>query len=299
MSSGLETRPTNGDAATSEPIVSVRDLSVEYTEGRPVVRAVQLTVHSGECFGIAGESGSGKSTLALAIAGLLPRRARIAAGSATVLGIPVTSLSRSERRGQLAGRIGSVFQNPATALNPSFRIGSQLRDAIRYQNRELSRADAARRVGEQLELVALDPAWSSAYPHELSGGMQQRVVIAMALAGQPRLLIADEPTSQLDATVQTEILELFVDLRRRFGLTLIVISHDLDVLAFLADRAAVMRNGQVLEVAPIEQLVRAPQNDYVRQLIELSARTREPSGRYLEFETAPPPAANDDAPLRR
>jgi ABC-type dipeptide/oligopeptide/nickel transport system ATPase component len=265
---GSRTRP-------SVPAVRARGLRVTYHTGHVALHDVDLVVHQGECLALAGESGSGKTTLAHSLAGLLPPDAELS-GTLELFGQPVgPHRKRSDRR-----LIGCVFQDPQTALNPAFRIGSQVADALRFSSDQLSRGAARRLVGQQLEFVSLDGSLADAYPHELSGGMQQRVVIAMALAGRPKLLIADEPTSQLDATVQRDVLRVLNDVRARLELTMVVVSHDLEVLTFMAERGCIMRNGEIIESGPMAQLIEAPNHPYTRSLVVLSDRARLPNGRY-------------------
>jgi ABC-type dipeptide/oligopeptide/nickel transport system ATPase component len=256
-------------------LLEVRGLTIAFPkEGvwRPVVRGVSLTIDRGEIFGLVGESGSGKTLTALAIPGLLPPAARLMAGSirlhgpegaTELLGLPPRELRRVR-----GGRVGLVFQEPATALNPAYTIGFQIVEAVRA-HRRLSRREARDEAVRLLDRVALADARRRLddYPHQLSGGQRQRVMIAMALAGGPDLLLADEPTTALDVTLQAQILELLEDLRTDLGLSVLLITHDLGVVAETCDRVAVMHAGEIVEAAAVETLLRAPAHPYTRELL--------------------------------
>ena len=232
------------------------------------VRGLSLEIGHGESLGFVGESGSGKSVTALAILRLLDPAARVT-GAIHFDGQDLLTLS-SEKMRRLRGReIAMIFQEPMTALNPVMPVGEQIAEAIRVHHRELSRRQVREAVLEAMEAVALpDPAKRYGdYPHQFSGGQRQRILIAMAIANRPRLLIADEPTTALDVTVQAQILELLADLRERFGLAMLFISHDLAVVSQVVDRVAVMRNGLLLETATREELFRQPLHPYTRSLL--------------------------------
>jgi peptide/nickel transport system ATP-binding protein len=217
---------------------------------------------------LVGESGSGKSVTALAILRLLDAAATVE-GRIAFEGRDLLALD-SEQMRRLRGReIAMIFQEPMTALNPVMPIGEQIAEAVRTHQRELSRSQVRARVIEAMHAVALPDAAGryGDYPHQFSGGQRQRILIAMAIANRPRLLIADEPTTALDVTVQAQILELLADLRRRFGLTMLFISHDLAVVSQVADRVAVMRGGLLLEEAPRAEIFREPLHPYTRSLL--------------------------------
>jgi len=254
----------------AEPLMTMRGLTVDFDTGPRFVRAlhgVDLEIRRGETLGVVGESGCGKSITWLAALGLLGANARTA-GSARfdgqdLVGMPPRRLNRIR-----GGRVALIFQDPASALNPVHRIGRQIGEALRLHRGLTGRAartEAARlldRVGIANAAQRLDE-----YPHELSGGMNQRVMIAMALAGSPDLLIADEPTTALDATIQAQILDLLRDLQTETGMALALISHDLGVIADMADRVAVMYCGRVVEQAPAGALFEAPAHPYTRGLM--------------------------------
>jgi peptide/nickel transport system ATP-binding protein len=248
------------------PLISLANLAASF-DGVRVLHGVDLTIRRGEAVGLVGESGSGKSVTWLAALGLLPAKAAVA-GSATLdgeelVGAPPKTLERVR-----GGRVAMIFQDPTSALNPVLTVGRQLREALAL-HRGLA-GDAARREARRLfDLVGIpDPDRRlSAYPHELSGGQNQRVMIAMALAGEPDLLIADEPTTALDVTIQAQILDLIGEVRRETGMALVLISHDLGVIAETCDRVAVMYAGRIVEEAPVERLFDEPLHPYTQGLL--------------------------------
>ncbi len=265
--------PSLSPAANSEsPVLTVTGLHVcaRSDEGLvPLVQGLSFTLSRGETLVIAGESGSGKSITSLACMGLLPAPAvRVTAGSIRLDGTELTTLSDAQMQPLRGGRIAMIFQEPMTALNPVMTIGRQLTEAIRAHE-PMSRAKARARALEAVKAVRLSQPEKrlEQYPHELSGGMRQRVVIAMAIALKPAVLIADEPTTALDVTVQREILDLLRDLQRDLGMAVILITHDMGVVAEMADRVIVMRGGKVVEVQPTLALFDAPREDYTRELL--------------------------------
>ncbi len=229
---------------------------------------VSLTIAAGETLGLVGESGSGKSVTALSIMRLVVPPGRIAGGRVTFEGRDITGLDEQEMRQIRGRRIGFIFQEPMVALDPVYTIGAHIEEALGVHG--LARGAAARRrVLELLEAVRIpDPSRRVRdYPHQLSGGLRQRAMIAIALAANPALVIADEPTTALDATVQAEILDLLREMRRTFGLALLLITHDLGVVAEMADRVAVMYGGRIVEQAPAAALFGAPAHPYTRALL--------------------------------
>jgi ABC-type dipeptide/oligopeptide/nickel transport system ATPase component len=266
----------------SSPLLAVRDLEIAFPAGRgwaPVVRGIALDVGRGEVVGLVGESGSGKTLTALALLGLVPPPGRVTAGSA-LLELPDRSgsidLLRLDARGLSAvrgARVGLVFQEPATAFNPVYSIGFQIAEAVRA-HRRVSRREAREEAARLLDRVALAAARKRLddYPHQLSGGQRQRAMIAMALAGGPDLLLADEPTTALDVTLQAQILELLDELRRDLGLAVLLITHDLGVVAEACDRVVVMHAGRVVETAAVDELFRAPAHPYTRELLAAAPR---------------------------
>jgi peptide/nickel transport system ATP-binding protein len=251
----------------TEPLVAIRGLTVAF-DGQPALRGIDLTIGPGESLGLVGESGCGKSVTWLAALGLLPGKARVQGsvrlhGKLELLGAPAATLDRIR-----GGRVAMIFQDPASSLNPVHRIGRQITEAL-AMHRGLGGAAAQAEAKRLLDQVGMPDAARrlDAYPHELSGGQNQRVMIAMALAGQPELLIADEPTTALDVTIQAQILELLTQIRRETGMALVLISHDLGVVSETCERVAVMYAGRIVEEAPVERLFAAPTHPYTQGLL--------------------------------
>ncbi|AWB48001.1 ABC transporter ATP-binding protein [Gemmobacter aquarius] len=259
-------------AAPDAPVLVVDQLCVAVrTEGgmKPLVRDLSFSLRRGETLAIAGESGSGKSITSLAIMGLLPPPAvRVTGGAVRLGGVELTALPESRMRSLRGDRIAMIFQEPMTSLNPVLTVGAQLVEAIRAHE-AVGRAEARARALEALRAVRLSQPERrlEQYPHELSGGMRQRVMIAMALALRPEVLIADEPTTALDVTVQREVLDLLRDLQRDLGTAIILITHDMGVVAEMADRVIVMKDGAQVETAATADLFARPQAQYTRDLL--------------------------------
>lgn len=248
------------------PLVSIQGLSVAFN-GVPVLRGVDLALGKGEALGLVGESGSGKSVTWLAALGLLPRHAKVS-GSVRLDGRELIGAPASELDQVRGGRIAMIFQDPASALNPVLTIRKQLCEALAL-HRDLSGDAVKAEALRLLNLVGIPDAARrlSAYPHEFSGGQVQRIMIAMALAGNPDVLIADEPTTALDATIQAQILELLSNIRHEMSMAMVLISHDLGVVAENCDRVAVMYAGRIVEQAPSNQLFADPVHPYAQGLI--------------------------------
>lgn len=258
--------------AGAEPAMTIRDLEISTEVAgatQPLVTDANVSVADGEIVGLVGESGSGKSMTALACLGLLPQGVRVTGGEIMVGRSVVTGASEDTLRKLRGPHIGMVFQDPMTSLDPCFRIGRQLVEAIRAHE-DVSRATARRRAVDFLGHVGVpDPAQRfDAYPHELSGGLRQRVMIASALLLEPRVLIADEPTTALDVTTQASILALMHRLRDELTMSIVWISHDLAVVAQLADRVAVMYAGEIVEVADTADLFASPRHPYTAGLLD-------------------------------
>ncbi len=277
--------------------LEVRGLGVEFASERgPPLRAVDgvcFAVAPGRTLAIVGESGCGKSVTALAVMGLLPPHARIA-GSIRLAGREIATLAPEEWRERRGAEMAMVFQEPMTSLNPAFTAGEQVAEALRL-HQGLSRRDAFARAVEMLAQVRIPDAARRArqYPHQLSGGMRQRVMIAMALACRPRLLIADEPTTALDVTVQAQILALIDEMKRQTGTAVVLITHDLGVVADHADEVVVMYAGRVAERAPAATLFAAPQHPYTVGLLGAAPRLDRAGegGRLASIEGAVPDMA--------
>jgi len=258
----------------TEPLLSIRNLTVEYQTADPVqaVRDVSIDIAPGEIFGLAGESGCGKSTLAYAVTRLLEPPAAITGGSIGFRrpdgsSVDVLGLDGRELRAFRWQEISMVFQGAMNALNPVRTVRSQIADIFIDHDAGMSRAQRTRRAAELLKTVGIDPRRLSSYPHELSGGMRQRVMIAMALALRPRLIVMDEPTTALDVVVQRNIIEEINRLRAEFCFAVLFITHDLGLLLEISDRVGVMLAGSLVEQGTPRRLQDAPQHDYTRHLL--------------------------------
>ena len=253
------------------PLLDVQDLTVVFEGSRTSVTAVDhvsFQLAAGETLGLVGESGSGKSVTAFSILRLVQPPGRIVGGRVLFEGLDLLTLSEPDMRQVRGARISLIFQEPMTALNPVMRVGDQIAEALRVHG--LADAGEARaRAIELLDAVRItEPARRVRdYPHQLSGGMRQRVMIAIALACRPPLIIADEPTTALDVTIQAQVLELLRELKERFNLALLLITHDFGVIAEMADRVAVMYKGQIVETGPVRQILREPAHAYTRSLL--------------------------------
>jgi len=274
------------------PLLAIRDLAIDFgtaDEPQPAVRGINLTVTQGSTLGIVGESGSGKSMSMLSVVSLLPDTARVS-GSVQLAGREALGLSPRELRKIRGSQVGMIFQDPMTSLNPVFTVGDQVGEAIRTHEPGLSRKKARARAIELLADVSIPrPAERArSYPFELSGGMRQRVMIAIAIANNPALLIADEPTTALDVTIQAQILELLKRLVDERNVGLIVISHDLGVVAGVVDRVAVMYGGRIVEDAPVDELFAAPRHPYTRALLGCTPRLDRPNASLTPIPGTPP-----------
>ena len=271
-------------------LLELRQLSVEYAVGDRPVRAVDgvdLEIRAGEIVGLAGESGCGKTTVANAVLQILRPPARIVGGSVLYQGENLVGKKVEELRRFRWRNVSMVFQSAMNALNPVMRVGDQFVDAMRAHER-IDRRRALARAGELLELVGIDPRRVRAYPHELSGGMRQRVIIAMALSLNPDLVILDEPTTALDVVVQREILQQVEALRRDFGFAVLFITHDLSLLLEFADRIAIMYAGELVETAPAERLAMSSRHPYTQRLLQSFPPLSGPLERLTGIPGSPP-----------
>ncbi len=281
----------------SAPLLEVEDLHVEFDMPDGLVRAnagVSYTVDRGETLAILGESGSGKSVSAQAVMGILDMPpARIPTGSVRFRGIDLLTLSEDKRRQIRGNHISIIFQDALTALNPVFRIGWQIGEMFR-EHQGMSRKQARERVVELLDMVRIPSAREriDSYPHEFSGGMRQRVMIAMALALEPDVLIADEPTTALDVTVQAQIMDLLADLQAESGMGMILITHDLGVVAEVADRVNVMYAGEIVETGALDAVYARPRHPYTLGLMHSIPRSDQKGLKLEPIQGSPPDLMN-------
>ncbi|MBH1963655.1 MAG: ABC transporter ATP-binding protein [Comamonadaceae bacterium] len=280
-------QPDHGVAKNgAKPLLQTEGLRVEYRSRNDSVTAVQnvsIVVREGESVALVGESGSGKSTVARAMLGLLPERiARIESGRITIDGHDVTRYSNRQWEDMRGHPVAMVFQDPLSYLNPVMRVGRQIAESV--ERHDKATKDVQARVAELLELVRLPSTVARSYPHELSGGMRQRVLLAIALGCRPRLLIADEPTTALDVTTQAEILALLRDLRQRLGMAMLLISHDLGVVWEECERVYVMFRSRIVESGATQQVLATPEHPYTRGLIQAAQAARSADGRFATIE---------------
>ncbi|MBI5554776.1 MAG: ABC transporter ATP-binding protein [Elusimicrobia bacterium] len=254
-------------------LLEIKNLNVEYYKGGqiiPAVRGVGLTIKPGEIIGLVGESGCGKSTIALSIMRLIPpKQGKIISGQILFDNKDIVKLSEDECRDYRGNKIGMVFQEAFSSLNPVFRVGNQIKEAIQLHNPDFTSQKSKQRAIAALQLVNIPQPEEryDAYPHQLSGGMQQRSMLAMALACQPQLLIADEPTTALDVTIQAQILELLVKFRKDLNMSILLITHNLAIVSQLADTVAIMYAGQIIELGPQEKIFNNPLHPYTVGLL--------------------------------
>ncbi|MEK1929967.1 MAG: ABC transporter ATP-binding protein [Pararhizobium sp.] len=283
------------------PLVKLDNLQLSYIAGKSVVQAVRsasLTIAPGEAIGLVGESGSGKSTLARSLLGLNNSRViRIDNGSIKIQGREVASQSEKEWQKMRGAPLAMVFQDPLSFLNPVMRIEKQVAEGIRRHD---ASENVSKRIEELLSLVKLPTSVRRAYPHELSGGMRQRVLLAIALACRPKLLVADEPTTALDVTTQAEIMALLGELRQNLGMALLLISHDLGLVAAACDRIYVMYAGRTVECGLSQDILKAPAHPYTRGLFDSARALRLPNGRFATIGGEVPNLAHfvDGCPFR-
>ena len=279
---------------SSRPVLQVTRLNTRFqtrTGDVHAVNAVSFDLKPGELLGVVGESGSGKSVTMMSLLGLLPSPPAIVHGESVRFdGLDLLRCTPEQLRAIRGGRIGFIFQDPMTSLNPVFTVGFQIMEPLR-EHMGLNGDAARKRAQELLEMVGIPDAARrlTDYPHQFSGGMRQRVMIAIALACDPKVLIADEPTTALDVTIQAQILELVRELRQRLGMAIIWITHDLGVIAGIADRAMVMYGGQIVEMAPVKDLFARPEHPYTRALLKTVPHLKGARAAKLEVIEGQPP----------
>ncbi len=288
----LDERRAASSGPPPGPVLTVDDLAVQVrtpTGWRDVVDRVSLSVAPGETLGIVGESGSGKTVTSLALMGLLPAAARVSSGTIRMGDTELVGADPRTIRHMRGNRMAMIFQEPMTSLNPALRIGDQLGEGVR-NHQKVSRAQARARAIEVLDLVGIPNARQriDSYPHEFSGGMRQRAMIAMSLMCRPEVLIADEPTTALDVTIQAQILELLAELQAEMGLAIILVTHNMGVVAEICDRVAVMYNGEIVEQADTETLFGSPRHPYTEGLLRSMPRIDGPRGHLPIIPGRPP-----------
>ena len=295
------------EAKENQKLLEVKDLHVSFFTPAGEVKAVggiSYDLNYGEVMGVVGESGSGKSQEAYSIMGLLQSPGKVTGGSITFEGRDVLAMSKEEMTNFRGNKVAMIFQNPMTCLNPVYTIGNQLVEALRAHDKSISKEDAEKRAMEMMEMVGINNVEKrmKQYPHEFSGGMRQRVMIAMGLICHPQLLIADEPTTALDVTIQAQILELMQELRKKLGMSIIMITHDLGVVASMCEKIAVMYAGHIVEYGTTDEIFYQPGHEYTKGLInsipKLNTEVRE---RLVPIEGTPvdllnPPAGCPFAP---
>ncbi len=263
--------PSSAAASPASPVLEVRGLSIDYPIAIGTVKAVRdvsFSLGDGEVLGIVGESGCGKSTMGLAIMNLLRDPGRIVGGEILYHGKDVVTMTRDELRAMRGRDIAMVFQNPLTSLNPLMKIQDHFLETIRYHKPEMKKADALKHAGDLLEELGIDRKRMREYPHQMSGGMRQRIMIALGLIMHPDVIICDEPTTSLDVIVEAGFVDLLNRLRKKYNLSIILITHNLGLVAEIADRIVVMYGGKVMEESPSSLIFHDPMHPYARGLIE-------------------------------
>jgi len=276
------------------PLLQVKNLKTYYQTARGYVKAVDgvnFQIEEGEVFGLAGESGCGKTTVALSIIRLLPPGGRIIDGEIIFNDRNILTMSEEDIRKIRWKKIAIVFQGAMNALNPVIKVGDQIVEAI-TTHENVSKEDAWKRTEKLFEMVGIDPSRTKDYPHEFSGGMKQRVMIAMALACNPQLLIADEPATALDVIVQAQILKLMRELQRKMNLSMMLITHDLSIIAETCNKVAIMYAGKIVEYADTKRIFREPQHPYTRGLINAFPSIRGPKRKLISIPGTPPDLLN-------
>ncbi len=280
----------NTEGGVSDPVLQVKDLRVQYHTDRGTLRAVNgvtFSLNAGERLGLVGESGSGKSTMALALMRMIKPPGKITGGEMIVDGVDLTKLSEEEMRKARSTKVSMIPQGAMNSLNPVMRIGDQIIDTIVAHSKDRSSKAMDDRVHEALESVGLQRGVARMYPHELSGGMKQRVCIAIAVALRPKVIIADEPTSALDVVVQRQVMETLGRLQAEMGVAIILIGHDMGLMAQFVDHLAVMYSGRLAELSPVRDIFTKPLHPYTERLIESLPRL-EQKGTFTGIPGLPP-----------
>jgi oligopeptide/dipeptide ABC transporter ATP-binding protein len=273
-------------------ILEVRNLSIDYIadDGAAMhaVEDVSFQVHKGRSLALVGESGCGKTTTMLSLLRLLPAEGRIVGGQILLNGVDLLQLSEADMRSYRWSQIAIIFQGAMNALNPVRKVGDQIAEAVMLHN-QLSQREAMRRVGELMEMVGIAPERAQQYPHQFSGGMRQRAMIAMALACKPDILIADEPTTALDVMIQAQILDLLQHLQQQLGLSVVLVTHDLGVVAELCDDVLIMYGGKVAENGDVDTIFNRPLHPYTQRLLEAFPDVNAPLETLASIPGHPPP----------
>ena len=283
------------------PILQLDGLTTNYRTLRGWVKAaenVSFEIEKGEALGVVGESGCGKTTVALSILKILPQGARIRGGRILFEGNDLVPLSDRQMRKVRWKGISIVFQGAMNALNPVFKVGDQIIEAIRLHERDVSKSDAKRRAEALLEMVGVEPSRVDNYPHEFSGGMRQRALIAMALAANPKLLIADEPGTALDVIVQAQVLQLMRSLKEKLGLSMMMISHDLSIVAEVCEKIAIMYAGHIVEYGDIDAIFKEPLHPYTQGLIGAFPSIKGDRRKLISIPGQPPDLLDPPAACR-
>lgn len=278
------------------PLLEVQNLVTYYTIRRGSVKAVEnvnFSLEEGEAMGLAGESGCGKTTVALSLLGLLPVNGKIVRGKILLKDTDITKLSEKELREEIRWKaISLIFQGAMNAMNPMYRVEDQIVEAIRVHDSHISKKEAKQRIAKLFEMVGLEPERARNYPHEYSGGMRQRAMIAMALACNPSILIADEPGTALDVIVQAQVLKLMTELRKRLNLAMIMISHDLSIISETCDKLAIMYAGKLVELGDVLTMFKKPVHPYTQGLIAAFPGIYAPKQEMKALPGSPPNLLN-------
>ncbi len=277
---------------STSPLLSIHNLSIDYLTGKQTpahaVEDVSFSLQSGEVLGLVGESGCGKTTLALALLRLLPAAGRIVGGEVNFQGRDILGLSEAEMAAVRWKDISMIFQGAMNALNPVRTVGDQIAEAIRLHSNGQQNGNLDKRVTELLDLVGIAASRKEQYPHQYSGGMRQRAMIAMALACDPQIVIADEPTTALDVMIQAQILELLASLQERLGLAVIFVTHDLGIVAEICDSVLVMYGGVVAEYGDVDTIYNSPQHPYTQELLKAFPDLTRPGEKLTSIPGYPP-----------